>query len=170
MTIDFNRMVSTAWISSVRLEEKGTKGTYLCFHISLCASMNFDNKGVVWPPNCGILGLCGDGGWFKIDVEVPKRMKTSRGGKSHPRSPRIKKISSPRILIGNSRIDNHLPIEFPTEALPIILSFLPVFPDRISCQLVCRDWKNSLNISGLTEDFILFFRRLVLKLKQSCQR
>jgi len=42
---------------------------------------------------------------------------------------------------------------FPHEALPVIMSFLPVYPDRVICQLVCKEWAHSLAENGLTEEF-----------------
>ncbi|KAH9252923.1 hypothetical protein BASA81_009079 [Batrachochytrium salamandrivorans] len=44
-------------------------------------------------------------------------------------------------------------VGFPHEALPVIMSFLPVFPDRLSSVLVCREWSHSLSNTGLTEEF-----------------
>lgn len=42
---------------------------------------------------------------------------------------------------------------FPYEALSVIMSFLPIFPDRMNCLLVCREFKHSLSNTGLTEEF-----------------
>jgi hypothetical protein len=42
---------------------------------------------------------------------------------------------------------------FPHVALSIIVSFLPVYPDRLHCRLVCKAWKRELNESGLTTEF-----------------